>query len=246
MATANDVLRIARAEIGYKESPSGSNKTKYGKEYGMNGVAWCAEFVWWVFKHANASKLFFGGGKCAYCPTIADYYIARKQTVSKSMGKGGDIVLFGFGHTNSQHIGIIEKKNPDGTYTCIEGNTSVGNNCNGGMVMRRVRSKSQINWIVRPKYDGKSEPYDYTLEVDGDWGYNTTITTQHIFKLKEDGNMGKNTWKAIQKRVGAKVDGIAGKETYTKMSKFLKINKQTKKTKTLVKAWQKWCNTQVK
>ena len=117
MATANDILKIARSQIGYKESPSGSNKTKYGKEYGLNGQPWCAIFVWWCFKHANASSLFMGGGKSAYCPSIADYYIAKKQTVSKSSGKPGDFVLFGFGHTNSQHIGFIEKKNSDGSYT---------------------------------------------------------------------------------------------------------------------------------
>lgn len=152
MATPNDIIRIARSQLGYKEYPAGSNRTKYGKEYGMNGVPWCAEFVWWVFKHAGASELFYGGGKSAYCPSIADYYIAHKQTVSKDKGQSGDIVLFGFGHSSSQHIGFIEAKNSDGSYTCIEGNTSTGNNCNGGMVMRRKRYKSQINWIVRPKY----------------------------------------------------------------------------------------------
>lgn len=92
----------------------------------------------------------------------------------------------------------------------------------------------------------QTTPKNYKLTVDGKWGRNTTITTQHIFKLTEDGVMGKNTWKAIQKKIGAKVDGVVGKETYTKMSKFLGIAKQTKKTKTLVKAWQKWLNSQIK
>lgn len=259
MATANDILKIARAELGYKESPAGSNRTKYGRAYGYDGVAWCAMFVWWVFKQANASALFFGGKKCAYCPTIADYYIAKKQTVSKSSGRAGDIILFGFGHTNSQHIGIIEKKNADGSYTCIEGNTAVDNSCNGGMVMRRTRYRSDINWIVRPKYDGtstKPEPTNpYILEVDGDWGRLTNITTQHIFGKKETGKLGSASWKAIQLEIGMKGQQLGGKETKTTIKYMQEYLNKTIKAGLIVdgvrgkltnKAWQKWCNTRVK
>ena len=41
MATARDVLNIARNDLGYKESPAGSNRTKYGEWYGLNGQPWC-------------------------------------------------------------------------------------------------------------------------------------------------------------------------------------------------------------
>ena len=198
MSNAAKVLDIAKAQIGYKESPSGSNKTKYGKEYGMDGQPWCAMFVWWVFKEAGYSDLFYGGKKSAYCPTIADYYIAKKQTVSKSKGEPGDIVLFDFNKNNSSdHIGIIESKNSDGTYTCIEGNTAIGNNSNGGEVMRRVRYTSQISWICRPKYTEKatvkpaakpaaSKPVN-KLAVDGVWGKTTTYKTQKVMGTTQDG-----------------------------------------------------------
>ena len=162
MSSAAKVLEIARAEIGVKESPSGSNKVKYnteyyGKEVSGSAYAWCAAFVWWVFKHAGCPELFYGGKKSAYCPAIADYYIANKQTVNKSEGRIGDIVLFDWNHNNSSdHIGIIESKNSDGSYVCIEGNTSVGNNSNGGQVMRRTRHQKDISWICRPKYTEKS------------------------------------------------------------------------------------------
>lgn len=195
MSSAAKVLEVARAEIGYKESPAGSNKTKFGKEYGMDGQPWCAMFVWWVFKHAGCSELFYGGKKSAYCPTIADYYIAKKQTVSKSKGQAGDIVLFDWNHNNSSdHIGIIESRNADGSYVCIEGNTSVGNNSNGGQVMRRTRYKSQISWICRPKYTEKS-----TVTAA------TSVTTN---KLAVDGQWGKTTTRKTQKVLGTTVDGI--------------------------------------
>lgn len=251
MSSASKVLQIAKAELGYKESPRNSNKTKYGKAYGMDGVAWCAIFVWWVFKKAGCPELFYGGKKSAYCPTIADYYIAKKQTVSKGSGKAGDIVLFDFNKNNSSdHIGIIEKKNSDGSYTTIEGNTSTSSNANGGQVMRRTRYQSQISWIVRPKYSVKveTEKANEELKVDGEWGEATTRKSQIVFKTIEDGevsnqlnsckkylsncntsswefvkrsNTGSTLIKAIQKLVGVSQDGKCGKNTVKAMQKFL-------------------------
>lgn len=37
MATAAQLLDIARAELGTKESPAGSNKVKYSTWYGLTG-----------------------------------------------------------------------------------------------------------------------------------------------------------------------------------------------------------------
>lgn len=37
--TAEKVLDTARAEIGTTEYPAGSNRTKYGRAYGMDNVA---------------------------------------------------------------------------------------------------------------------------------------------------------------------------------------------------------------
>lgn len=34
------IVAIARKEIGYEETPKNSNKTKYGKWFGFDGVAW--------------------------------------------------------------------------------------------------------------------------------------------------------------------------------------------------------------
>lgn len=251
MSSAAKVLKIARAEIGTKESPKNSNKVKYAKEYGMNGQPWCAMFVWWVFKKAGCPELFYGGKKSAYCPTIADYYIAKKQTVSKSKGQAGDIVLFDWNKNNSSdHIGIIEKKNSDGTYTTIEGNTSLSNNANGGQVMRRTRKQSEISWICRPKYTETEEATKIAskLVVDGEWGETTTRASQDVFGTIEDGevsgqlikckkylpNCNTGSWqfvksskngsdliKKIQKLVGVTQDGKAGKKTVIAIQKFL-------------------------
>ena len=39
---ASQIIKLAKSQRGYHERPAGSNKTKYGKEYGMNGTPWCA------------------------------------------------------------------------------------------------------------------------------------------------------------------------------------------------------------
>ena len=58
MTKASDIVKVAVSQIGVKESPANSNKTKYGKWFGMNGVPWCAIFLDWCFEHAKGGSLF--------------------------------------------------------------------------------------------------------------------------------------------------------------------------------------------
>ena len=53
MATVRELLDIARGELGYKETPANSNRTKYGAWYGLDGQPWCVMFVEWVFAQAG-------------------------------------------------------------------------------------------------------------------------------------------------------------------------------------------------
>ena len=56
MPTANEVMTIAKKQIGYKESPANSNRTKYGRKFGMNGAPWCFIFEWWCGWKASKKK----------------------------------------------------------------------------------------------------------------------------------------------------------------------------------------------
>lgn len=88
------------------------------------------------------------------CPTMGDYAIKKKANVKWGNHKVGDVVLFDFNHNGtSDHIGILEAINKDGSITTIEGNTSLKSSDNGGKVMRRTRCKKDVNYFVRPKYD---------------------------------------------------------------------------------------------
>ena len=140
--------------------------------------------------------------KTAYCPDVENYY--KKHDRWHSTGRAGDLCLMDFGKGRASHIGIVEKANSDGTYTTIEGNTSRSSDDNGGVVMRRTRSKSVIRGFARPDYD----PEKYTavkktsdkgaikwmqkklnsltsgtnIEVDGNLGKNDHSTTQEILE----------------------------------------------------------------
>ncbi len=74
--SANDIINIAKKYEGVKETPPNSNNVIFNTEYygkAVSGKAypWCLVFVWYVFKKAGASALFYDGQKCAYTPTMA-------------------------------------------------------------------------------------------------------------------------------------------------------------------------------
>lgn len=165
MATAEQILTIARAEIGVRESPAGSNRQKYGKAYGWDGVAWCAIFVWWCFHKAGVEKLL--PTKTASCWQMMD--AAKKAGLWVTSGyHPGDVLIYKFGA--SYHTGICESVSGN-TVTAIEGNTGINNNANGGAVMRRKRSVAFVKGAVRPKYDA-TKPFQLVAQevVDGAWG----------------------------------------------------------------------------
>lgn len=237
---ASTVLKVAKKEIGVKEKPANSNCVKYNTTYYGKKVKgwkypWCCVFVWWVFKKAGASKLFFDGKKIASAPDFGDWAIAKKLKVSKKNGRPGDLVLFDFNHNGtSDHIGIIEKVNSDGTYSTIEGNTSLKSNDNGGKVMRRKRSQSQINYLVRPKYSKATSTAKKTVDTSKyptlKKGSKGAYVKKLKTKLKAKGYKGMDstnifgdgTLKAVkkfQKSKKLKVDGIVGKNTWKALYK---------------------------
>lgn len=224
MVTAKEILKLAKAEIGVKESPSGSNKVKYNDEYGKGNIAWCCVFLWWLFKQANASKLFFNGTKTAWCPSLLIYHTKVGQLVTDGKYRPGDIGFFNFSGGNSaEHVGLIEKF--DGEFvTSIDGNS--GNN---GTVMRRRREVKYLIAAIRPAYTletPKLTMNDVSLPVltkgiDAPT-YVTTLQILLAFKGyytdKIDGSFGPNTdkaFKAWQEDSGLDTDGSCGPNSWT-------------------------------
>jgi hypothetical protein len=136
-------LDRAKGEIGKKESPVRSNMQQYGAWYGMNGVPWCAIFCTWCDQTGSKpTKSFVKGSKYAYVPyVINDARLGRNGLSLTSSPSPGDLVCFDW-HRDGEydHIGLVlTKPDSSGYFQAIEGNTSVGNDSNGGQVMRRQR-----------------------------------------------------------------------------------------------------------
>jgi hypothetical protein len=153
VTTAGRVLDVARSQIGTVQAANGANK--YGAAYGMDRVAWCAQFVWWVGQQAGAGALI---PKSAYTPTMAGWY--QQRGLASKSPRVGSLVFFdwpGDGVNRISHVGLVEAVNADGTLTTIEGNTTsgtAGDQRMGGGVWRRRRSTSAVVIYGHPAYDG--------------------------------------------------------------------------------------------
>ena len=140
MTGAEKILAAARSQLGVTEQPPGSNRVKYNDWYYGRPVSgpsypWCMAFVQWVFCTAGMAIPL----KTASCGMLMAW--ARRQKKFVRWGfRPGDVVFFRFDGRHVTHTGIVEKIRPDGYLVTIEGNTGVGNDANGGAVMRRVRN----------------------------------------------------------------------------------------------------------
>lgn len=141
------VLEIAEKEVGYKESPKGSNKTKYGEWFGMDGVAWCAIFVSWCYNEAGfpLGNIGFLKGFAGTRTALKIFKDAKRTTFVPAIG---DIVFFDWELDGKvDHVGIFHKWIDKDYFESIEGNTSLGNNSNGGEVMIRKRHKKFAKFV---------------------------------------------------------------------------------------------------
>ena len=150
-AQQQQLLTIAKAEIGYSEAPKNSNKTKYGKWFGLDGVPWCGIFVSWVYAQAG-NPLGTIGFKKGYagCQTAVAY--AKKKGWTTNSPALGDIVFYDWnGDGRYDHTGIYVGAIDEHHFAAIEGNTSLSNQSNGGQVMQRIRTNGKGVVFVSPK-----------------------------------------------------------------------------------------------
>jgi hypothetical protein len=153
---AEKLLAVARAEIGIKEWPAGSNDGPrvhvFQSATGAYHQPWCASFVTWALLKAGYEGPW--PPNKAYVPSWVGWARARKLTVKRP--RAGDLVCYDWQHDRiPDHIGIVEKATETGAkFSAIEGNTAVGNDSNGGEVMRRERTRSQVACFIRLKVGG--------------------------------------------------------------------------------------------
>ena len=177
MATANEILAVARGELGYTESPAGSNRTKYGAWYGMDGQPWCMMFVQWVFAQAGASRIL--PARTASCGAMMRAAMACGMWVTADY-QPGDVVIYDFpGGAATDHCGIVVTPLTTGV-RAIEGNTAVGDDSNGGEVMERTRPLSVIIGAYRPHYAEENVEKEDEDEMDIE-----KLTDEQLIRLVE-------------------------------------------------------------
>jgi hypothetical protein len=94
------MLELARAEVGQREEPAGSNDGPRIAEY-----------------RTAVAGAYAGGGEGAVDGVAAWAAGTGRLLPAGSAPQPGDVILYG-----SDHVGIVESVNPDGSLTTIEGN----------------------------------------------------------------------------------------------------------------------------
>ena len=154
MGTVKQFITTAYSDLGYKESPYGSNKTKFGEWIGLQGQPWCMSAVqYWAYKAGVQLPARTGS-----CTVLKDAAIKAGQWVTSDY-KTGDIVIFQW-KNGLRHCGIVVSVATNAIKT-IEGNTAVGNDSNGGEVMLRNRTTEFVLGAVRPTFEQEVVNVDY-------------------------------------------------------------------------------------
>ncbi|MGI5200543.1 CHAP domain-containing protein [Spirillospora sp. CA-108201] len=158
-ASAQDVIKLARTQVGIHEDASGNSKFNdwyIGSSLGelnahrigaksasvYKGQSWCDMFVSWLGQHTGTK----GMGADAYTVSHAKWF--KKTGRFGETPKPGAVVFFawsGGGIKGVEHVGIVVKDNHDGTINTIEGNT-------GDAVKQRVRDTSTVAGYGYPEY----------------------------------------------------------------------------------------------
>jgi hypothetical protein len=201
------IIDTASSQNGTRESPAGSNKTKYGIWYGLNGEKWCAIFVSWVYDQASSPLGFIETSK-GYQSCQGGYNFWKAGGELTSEPQAGDIALYDWdGDGHCDHTGIFEawKDNAKTVFFSWEGNTAMGDNSDGGMVMRRERKRSMVKAFASPKILGDTSPAasDDTMQK-GQRGANVSSMQKMLHDLDYD----------------ITVDGFFGNETVVIVKKF--------------------------
>lgn len=225
--TAAQVLRVAMAELGNKEHPAGSNRQKYGEWADCNGLPWCAIWDTYVFAHAGYDWRWARPGHWFAStrelePTLRTKLGFTKVNVSEA--KPGDIVFYNFpgGPKPFDHTGIVEENHPEsGELVALEGNTSAGNDANGGQVQRRKRRYGLVASVLRPPY-ASAPRFALTRVLKLRFPRQRGADVAYVRKL-----IGAGSWpvydramvkavKAWQERKGITADGQFGPESAKK------------------------------
>ena len=118
-------VAAARTQVGQAEFPPGSNESPRIAEYrgAVQGAVvgpWCADFASWCAAQAGA-PLGENGEGFQSVGALWEWAEGSGRAIPADEGspQPGDLIVWG-----SDHVGLIESVDPDGTIHTIEGNSS--------------------------------------------------------------------------------------------------------------------------
>lgn len=162
MTIREEALRAGLPEVGARENPAGSNWSTRISQYlaaaGLiytrpPGAPWCMAFVCWCYKQA--------GHALPYPTASVGLFLewATKAGELVSRPRRGDLICYRFDVDNwPDHVGQVVRvlairwRGAEfvGWVRTLEGNTSAGNNANGGQVQIRYRWVNRCSFVRVP------------------------------------------------------------------------------------------------
>lgn len=195
--TAGDVIRIAKAEVGYHEGYSGghwNNYQKYspavpGLEWSQN-QAWCATFAAWCFQQAGMPK---GSYPVTASCAVAAAWWKQQNRFSEYPAVGAQVF---FGPGGGSHTGIVYAYDTDYIYTC-EGNTNASGGAEGDGVYlkKRARRDTYVYGYGYPAYPAGIVTADPTWKTPATPSTEEDMTPEQAKQLTEIRNLVQyGTW----------------------------------------------------
>jgi|GEM_PF-893026 len=117
--TAERVLAVALAEVGYKEGEG--NNSKYGKWNGRNYIAWCGSFVSWCAHQAGVPTTSIKSYSNNCMAEVKWFKSEKRWKDSSYKPMPGDIIFIDTNY-KYEHTGLVVKCEDDIIYT-VEGNS---------------------------------------------------------------------------------------------------------------------------
>lgn len=231
MATAKKLISAEKAFV--RSKPYG-DKNMFNNE---NGQPWCAYFQKYNFSKCGMGNWIDTCPNPAYCPNLESW--AKKNGRWTLHGKAGDMVLFDWNSNKSpDHVGMVIKRNSNGSYTTVEGNTSNASNGNGGCVQVRVREARWILGFIRPPYtldtterkvDKKSKSTSSVKKYSGSFPSLAKHSDGRYLGMGDKGTEVKKLQKFLNWYLGygLKVDGQFGAMTRRAVIEWQKTQKFT-------------------
>ena len=153
MATALDVLNVARSQLGFHAGAQDENP--YGDWYGIKNASYCAMGVSWCFAQVGLSSLIAAQTLkgFAYNPAALPWFQRQGLVVNKYQGQPGDLVFYDWNSDGVvDHVELLEAASPDGITTIGFNTGNPNDSIHESGCFRVHRPYLFISAIVRPRY----------------------------------------------------------------------------------------------